>query len=305
MQNNMHTLAIDEAKFKKTSKKIVSKLNEQYSLDLKLSSIQELLAESLGYRNLFALQKVFQEGEQEKSTNKVNLFKGLSSGQSTQLFINLMDNYDGMSMWKGRAISLISTMMMTLIYMKEQGELYFDVEGISDVQSIREYLILDNIIKLYKVRRDFPDHIRSALKAYLVSLPGFQESSPKQSDSVLEQHGYLQMQFSPILDKLAYIEKDNFVIANRNWFEPGRVTVKKELRDLDCIDISWLDMEFYQDWIAKALKKTEVIRISDLLSYTSMIISPHKRSQMCFVLNSILNNFDTASQISKEIESSI
>jgi hypothetical protein len=64
-------------------------------------------------------------------------------------------------------------------------------------------------------------------------------------------------------------------------------------------------MECYQKWIYKALQKTEVLKISDLLVYTSMIISPQKKAEMCFLLNSILNNLDTASAISKEIQSSI
>jgi hypothetical protein len=313
MQKKMHSIAIDEAKFKKTSKKIVSKLNEQYSLNIKLNSFHELFAESLGYRNLFGLQKVFEEGEEPTPSFIFDLFKGLSSGQSTQIFFNLMDGQDSSSssMWKGRALSLISTVLMTLTYMREQKEV------ILDAQVIREYLILDNIIKTYKSRKDFPDHIRAALRAYLLSLPGFQESAPKQGETVLEQHGYLQMQFSTILDKLSYIEKDNFIIANRNWFELNKYPVdfdptkdkknylKKQLRDLDCIDISWIDMQSYQDWVYKALKKNEIIRVADLISYTSMIISPQKKAEMCFLLNSILNNLDTASAISKEIESSI
>lgn len=295
MQKNMHILAIDEAKFKKTSKKLLSKLNEQHSLNLKLNSIQELLAEALGYRNLFALQKVFEEGQPEPINDKVDLFKGLSAGQSTQIFVNLIDGEDGM--WKGRAISLISSVMMALIYMRDHKEILLDTS------LIREHLILNNIVKLYKNRKDLPSHVGSALRAYLVSLPGFQESAVTQTITTNEQHGYLQMQISPIVDKLKYLEQDNFVIASTNWFDPGTFVLKKELKDLDCVDLSWIDMEAYRDWIYKALKKNKILRVSDLLLYTSMIISPQKKVQMCFLLSSILNNFDTASAISKEIES--
>lgn len=63
---------------------------------------------------------------------------------------------------------------MALVYMRDKKEILLDVD------QIREYLILDNIIKLYKTRKDFPPHIKAALRGYLVSLPGFQESAPKQ-----------------------------------------------------------------------------------------------------------------------------
>ena len=138
-------------------------------------------------------------GPQEKKlSNTLNPFSSGSSGGLTELMVSLMDGGDGGGdMWKGRAISLISAIMMALVYMRDQKEVLLDVEA------IREYLIIDNIIKLYKTRRDFPNHIRNALRAYLVSLPGFQESAPKQNDTVLEQHGYLQMQFTKLLGSLS------------------------------------------------------------------------------------------------------
>ena len=57
-------------------------------------------------------------------------------------------------------------------------------------------------------------------------MPGFQENAPKQSDTALEQHGYLQMQFTRILgslsDEYGYIFRTNLgevdfwdVVANR------------------------------------------------------------------------------------------
>ena len=138
-------------------------------------------------------------GPQEyKLSNTLNPFSSGSSGGLTELMVSLMDGGEGGGdMWKGRAISLISAVMMALVYMRDQKELLLDVEA------IREYLIIDNIIKLYKTRKDFPTHIRNALRAYLVSLPGFQESAPKQGETVLEQHGYLQMQFTKMLGSLS------------------------------------------------------------------------------------------------------
>ena len=143
-----------------------------------------------GSRDVFGPQK-------EKLSNTLNPFSSGSSGGLTELLVSLMDDSGGDGgMWKGRAISLVSAIMMALVYLREQKEILLDVDV------IREYLILDNIIKLYK-RRDLPTHIRQALKAYLVSLPGFQETAPKQGETTLEQHGYLQMQFTKLLGSLA------------------------------------------------------------------------------------------------------
>ncbi len=144
-----------------------------------------------GSRDVFGPQKT-------KLSNTLNPFSSGGSGGLTELVVSLMDDGGGGGdMWKGRAISLISAMMMALTYMRDQKDILLDVD------IIREYLILDNIIKLYKQRKDFPNHIRAALKGYLVSLPGFQENAAKQNDTVAEQHGYLQMQFTKILGSLA------------------------------------------------------------------------------------------------------
>src|SRR3546814_11728707 len=48
-----------------------------------------------------------------------------------------------------------------------------------------------------------PQQVRKSIKSYLSSLPGFQEDKGyKQSQTTLDQHGYLEMQFTKILGSL-------------------------------------------------------------------------------------------------------
>ena len=155
-----------------------------------------------------------------KLSNTLNPFISGSSGGLTELLVSLMDDSGGdNAMWKGRAVSLISALMMALVDMREKKEILLDVE------IIRDHLILDTIIKLAK-RRDLPSHVITSIKAYLRSLPGYQEGAQKQSETVMDQHGYLQMQFTKILgslsDSYGYIFKVNLgevdfwdVVANR------------------------------------------------------------------------------------------
>ena len=137
-------------------------------------------------------------GPQEKKlSNTLNPFASGGSGGLQELLVSLMDDGGGGGdMWKGRAISLISAIMMALVFLRDNKEILLDVDN------IREYLILETIIKLNK-RKDLPTHIRDAIRGYLVSLPGFVENAPKQNETVLEQHGYLQMQFTKLLVSLA------------------------------------------------------------------------------------------------------
>lgn len=166
-----------------------------------------------GSRDVFGPQST-------KLSNTLNPFTTGSSGGLTELLVSLMDDSGGdNAMWKGRAISLISSIMMALVNMRENKEILLDVD------IIREHLILDNIIKLSK-RRDLPPHVNQSIRAYLRSLPGYQDNAAKQSETVMDQHGYLQMQFTKILGSLAdsygYIFRTNLgevdfwdVVANR------------------------------------------------------------------------------------------
>lgn len=135
--------------------------------------------------------------QKTKLSNTLNPFTTGSSGGLTELLVSLMDDAGGdNAMWKGRAISLISSIMLALVDLRDRKEILLDVDV------IREYLILENISKLAK-RRDLPSHVTQSIRSYLRSLPGYQENSNKQSETVMDQHGYLQMQFTKILGSLA------------------------------------------------------------------------------------------------------
>lgn len=158
--------------------------------------------------------------QENKLSNTLNPFISGSAAGLTELLVGLMDDAGGdNAMWKGRAISLISGIMMALVWLRDNKGLLLDVD------QIRKFLILEEIQTLSK-RKDMPPHIIEAIEAYLVSLPGYNPKSPKQSETVNDQHGYLHMQFTKILGSLSdtygYIFRTNLgeidffdVVVNR------------------------------------------------------------------------------------------
>lgn len=143
------------------------------------------------------LKKPYLFNLNHKTSHTQNPFESASAGGLTELFVSFIDSESEMNMWKGRAISLMSSLLMALVYMRDKQGLKLNA-GV-----IREYLFLNNIIKLYKNSEHFPQHIQTGLKSYLLSLPGFKMDVDKQSEIVEEQHGYLQMQYSKILSTLS------------------------------------------------------------------------------------------------------
>lgn len=121
-------------------------------------------------------------------------FKDISSGTLTELLYNLVIgiNGSGSDMWAGRAISFISALNMALVYMRNNGEIELTPQFIMDS------MMYTNIVELSK-REDFPNHVKAALKSYLKSLSSF-----KNHDTILEQHGHLQMQYMKVLLTIQY-----------------------------------------------------------------------------------------------------
>lgn len=170
------------------------------------------------------------EGPQlTKLSNTINPFAFGASDALTQLLVGLMGDSGGSGdMWKGRAISLLTGLMIALVSLRDAGRILLDVEVIRDFMQLKYIVALSNgknPIDGTPIR--LSDRAQAAIKAYLSSLPGFVEKKgADQSATTLEQHGYLQMQFTRVLgslsDTLGHIFKTNLgevdlydVVVNR------------------------------------------------------------------------------------------
>jgi Type IV secretory pathway, VirD4 components len=134
-------------------------------------------------------------------SNTLNPFATGSSDTLTQMVVGLMDDAGGDgAMWKGRATAMFTGVMRALTCLRDAQVVDLNVS------EIRDHLNLKKIIDLADVNKypDMPQPIRKSIRSYLSSLPGFQEDKGyKQSQTTLDQHGYLEMQFTKILGSLA------------------------------------------------------------------------------------------------------
>lgn len=144
-------------------------------------------------------------------SNSLNPFSAGSASYLSNMLVSLMDDAgDDNAMWKGRAISLLSSLMPALTWKRDNQGLLLDVG------SVRDHLSLQAIIRL---SRDpaIPDRIVRGLQSYLDTLPGYIDAafddegneaqlppgSPPMDLSIpRQQHGYLSMQFTRALQSL-------------------------------------------------------------------------------------------------------
>ena len=168
-------------------------------------------------------------------SNTLNPFSHGSADQLMNLIVSLMsESGSAGDMWKGRAMSLVTSTMKALCEMRDAGDVLLDVQSIRDFLPLgtgvdkeclegREISDVSEVpdsaweairsrggmIELYlrALRGEFSEQSRLALKGFFDSLPGFSlhaalNGEPQEGKAV-EQHGFLSMQLTRPLGSLA------------------------------------------------------------------------------------------------------
>lgn len=134
------------------------------------------------------------------ASHTINPFGFLSADELIQLMTTMLPKASGDGvMWQERAISLISALINALVWLRDNSN-----EPLT-ANVIRESLNFKNLCRLHeRLMMDAPYAVRAELRFYLNSLPGYQEEKGhKQSQVVLDQHGYLSMQWTRIFTLLS------------------------------------------------------------------------------------------------------
>ena len=134
----------------------------------------------------------------DKLSNTYNPFTHGNAASLIQLLVSLMDSGDGKGdMWKGRAISFISSLLPALVDLRDAGIKMLHI-GL-----IREYLPFPKFFQLMS-DPNVSDKNQKVMQAFLYDVPGYKhEKGDNQSGTFNEQFGYQQMQFTRILSSLA------------------------------------------------------------------------------------------------------
>ena len=185
----------------------------------------------------------------KKRSNTFNPYTLGTVDELVNMTISLMDDMGGDgAIWSARAEALLSALMGALVWQRDQGLVDLNVS------TIRNHLALSKIQELADPRNNqgMPDKVREQLAKYLEDLPGYVPGKEKQHDTTLQQHGYLQMQFTKIFGSLSgvygyifdtqYGEVDmNDVVAGRRILLallPALAKSKSEVQNLGKIIFS-------------------------------------------------------------------
>ena len=174
-------------------------------------------------------------GGPDIQSNTLNPFSRGSADQLMNLIVSLMsESGNAGDMWKGRAMSLVTSTMKALCEMRDAGDVLLDVQSIrdflplglgipkdflegreiNDVSEVPDAAWKDmrsrgGMIELYlrALHGEFSNRSRLALKGFFESLPGFDLKAALNGDpqegKAVEQYGFLAMQLTRPLGSLA------------------------------------------------------------------------------------------------------
>lgn len=285
-------LTITNESFNKAAKKLQKTLTAE---NLTLSKSQEILSHCLGFRNYHAVTEYFKKRGEEKKDKPISFINNLSEDKLALLLLSYMTNKE--DMWQQRAASLVYAVVPLLTYLKEEKKILLSVT------TIKEFFTIKNIIDVSN-QPDIPLRVSSPLKNYLLYLPGFKEGLLKQSETVTENHQYLQMQFITLFTVLEKIEKERIVLIPRKTID-YIVKYKGAFGSIS----SWIYFEqsnFFNDDIVKLLLSqsnsiTGDLYLDDLLILSLDCIKEDSRRRLFNIVQEFVQNLSTVKNFSQKL----
>lgn len=140
-----------------------------------------------------------------RMSNTTNSWSSATSDAVAEMLSGLMASGGGDGdYWRGRARTMVSTVIRLLVAMRNRGEI------VLDVQTLREHLPLEQLVRLAK-RDDFRKTQKAGLMAYLYDLGVSEQEielfgTDQQLDfspKAVEQHGYNLQQLTEALGMMA------------------------------------------------------------------------------------------------------
>lgn len=156
----------------------------------------------MGGEDLFERIATGKRGITARRSNTLNPFGKANNDTINQLLSAMMPKASGDGQqWQSKAVNMMAGVTQVSCYLRAKREREVSV------RTLRDNMSLQSIIKLSQ-RADIPDSAVGAINAYLsVGLPGFNSDAVKagkpQSQTTLDQHGYLTGQYTRTLGLLA------------------------------------------------------------------------------------------------------
>lgn len=298
--NNQNTngIAIDKEKFKKVSKKLHSALKKIDHTALKLTEVQEIFANSLGFRNVFEFQNNIDlniiETQKEIPTNlkaRSSLVQQLTTSQKIK-FLQFILKYHKKDMGldeyeEDKHLYIIETLKFFQNYTNEIEipqklktfiNCDFSYQSICSISQYDEFIESLNFMKKVNNTRlvaKVNEHVNNISKERYES----------------EKEYYLEY-----LLPFKFFNNHNFEIYNKSWFNfftEYEIKAIANIRNIPDFYLSWFEIPIYNRLISLLIEQgVESFSMTDLAVYITKVIDPHKKELLIQLLDILVEHHE-------------
>lgn len=334
---NTNAVFVDEKKFKKVAKNLLNKLNTIENQKFKLNSVQELLAESLGFRNYSECKKLLSL----KNTENCELF----SNDVSSIFENeneFKDKIKKMTIFQQKRMFKIQENnlgIMEGISFENQVYPYIDSylimanihSNISGNENFKTYYLFKDKNEIYKI-----SHLLNVLTKKDMMIIGYQMQHDMelyiknyQTDYLLltdlnkhieniknkiednSKHPILFNNVKYVMDNylkdLLNLEENynNVLIYHSEWFKKDNnsrsgYVYNDKITDNEHFYNSWLEMAEYKELITNLLRiGVNQMTLTDLLIFMAKTVDSAKIEKLLSIYKQLNTNMEIVSEISQ------
>lgn len=327
---NTNAVFVDEKKFKKVAKNLLNKLNTIENQKFKLNSVQELLAESLGFRNYSECKKllsvqnignieqisddndIISENEFKDKIRKMTIF------QQKRMF-KIQENG---SEFKTYAASHIDPYIMSYLILANihsnvvenekfrTYDLFKDKNKIYSISHLLDVLTKNDIKNLsYNILEDISWYTNLYQHKYLFlnDLNKNIESSLDEIKFNLNNPSYNNKTTSLYLKSLLNLEKNysDTLIYHSEWFKKENnsrsgYVYNDKITDNEHFYNSWLEMAEYKELVTNLLRiGVNQMTLTDLLIFMAKTVDSAKIEKLLSIYKQLNKNIEIVSEISQ------
>ena len=329
---NTNAVFVDEKKFKKVAKNLLNKLNTIENQKFKLNSVQELLAESLGFRNYSECKKLLSvqnignieqiSGDNHIISENENEFKDkirkMTIFQQKRMF-KIQENG---SEFKTYAASHIDPYIMSYLILANihsnvvenerfrTYDLFKDKNKIYSISHLLDVLTKNDIKNLsYNILEDISWYTNLYQHKYLFlnDLNKNIESSLDEIKFNLNNPSYNNKTTSLYLKSLLNLEKNysNTLIYHSEWFKKENnsrsgYVYNDKITDNEHFYNSWLEMAEYKELVTNLLRiGVNQMTLTDLLIFMAKTVDSAKIEKLLSIYKQLNKNIEIVSEISQ------
>lgn len=308
--NNQNTngIVIDKEKFKKVSKKLHSALKKIEHTTLKLTEVQEIFANSLGFRNVFEFQNNIDsniiETQKEIPTNLKagsSLVQQLTTNQKIK-FLQFISKYNKNDTNVDRPEDVNRQ-----TYIIETLKFFQDYKGETKIPTKLKQFMGSNFsyqsIYFLSQYDEFIESLNFMTKINNTKLTNnVNKYINKMSKEIYESEKEYYLEY---LSSFEFFNNHNFEIYNKSWFNyfsEYEIKAIADIRNIPDFYLSWFEIPIYNRLISLLIEQgIHSFSMTDLAVYITKVIDPHKKELLIQLLDILVEHHEFVKNFTLDI----